>query len=186
MKKTAYILFLTIFAKFAFAQVTDSSNVSLLFGRNHAYYLTAPAGWIIDREAGKEEGLNAVVYPKKETWASAETAMYTHWVTYDTTKNEKFNDVINFDIMEFEKNSKNIKIKKEKAVKIDKTKTAIIYTFTDETEKFYERVAYIQEKKGAVLIVLTSRTLTGIEDNNATFIKLILSYSFLTDKVNFH
>ncbi len=170
-----------------YSQVTvDSSNVGLLFGRNHAYYLTAPKGWILDRETGKEEGLNAVFYPKKETWAGAETAMYTHWVTYDTSKNEKINEVINFDIAEFQKNSKTIVIKKDKPVKIDKKKIAIIYTYIDEKEKFYEQVAYIEENKGVVLIVMTSTTKEGLAKNNTVFLELIKSYSFLTDKVNYH
>jgi hypothetical protein len=180
---TAIIVCLTFVQ--ANAQVTDTSRTGLLFGKNHAYFLTAPKGWIFDDEAAREEGIKAVFYPKGENWVDAETAMYTNWAAYDTTKNEKFTDIINADINNFKTNSKGIIIKKEKVILLDKKKKAIVYSFINEKEQFFEQVAYIEEKKGAVLIILTSKTKAGLSKNNAFFTELIKSYNFLTDKVNY-
>jgi len=167
------------------AQVTDSSRTGLLFGKSHAYFLTAPKGWIFDDETAREEGIKAVFYPTGENWADAETAMYTNWAAYDTTKNEKFLDIITADINNFKTNSKGIIIKKEKVILLDKKKKAVVYSFINEKEQFFEQVAYIEEKKGAVLIILTSKTKAGLTKNNAFFVELIKSYNFLTDKVNY-
>lgn len=182
MKKFLVILLLFICSS-GFSQVTDSSRTGLLFGLHHAYFLTAPEGWIFDDESAIEEGIKAVFYPKGQTWADAETAMYTNWAAFDTTKNEKLQDIVNTDIDQFKKNNPETKVKKEKTIKIDKTKKAVVYSFINEKEKFFEQVAYIEEKKGVVLIILTSRSKNGLDTNKTFFSELIRSYSFLTDKV---
>jgi hypothetical protein len=67
---------------------------------------------------------------------------------------------------------------------IDKTKKAVVYDFPGQTNGSYERIAFIEEKKGVAIIVISSRTAEGIKSNEKDFISLVKSYNFLTDKVN--
>jgi hypothetical protein len=181
MKKKFLVLFFFLFL-LQFARAQDSIRTGLLYGHNHSYYLTAPLGWVIDNQSGREMGFTAVFYPQGSTWADAETVMYTTYVSFDSTKNETLKDIIRADSTQFLKTSPLLKIKKQAPVNIGKDKKAIIYSYS--TDGNYETVAYLEEKKGVVMIVLSSEDKNGPINENKAFISLIKSYRFLTDKVN--
>jgi hypothetical protein len=162
----------------------DSTRTGLLYGHNNAYYLTAPLGWVMDNENGKEEGLTAVFYPQGSTWTEAETVMYTTFTNFDSTKNETVKDVIKSDSVNFKLHAPQLKIRKLDPVKIGKHKQALIYSYSGEAEGYYEEVAYIAEKKGTVMIILSSKNKNGCVNNHKSFESLIRSYRFLTDQVN--
>ena len=46
-------------------------------GKNHCYAFTAPPGWVMDADAGKEQGIPMVFYPEQSSWDEATTAIYT-------------------------------------------------------------------------------------------------------------
>lgn len=167
----------------ASAQI-DTSNTGLLYGYNHSYYLTAPVGWIMDNESGREQGLTAVFYPKGATWADGETVMYTTFTSFDSTKNETIKTVISYDSAQFKSNSPGLAIGKEKPILISKNKEALIYTYSGDVNGNYEVVAYIPEKKGVTMIVISSRNKNGCINHYKQFESLVRSYKFLTDKVN--
>src|ERR1017187_9021755 len=53
-------------------------NSGLIYGKNHAYWLTAPKGWILDNKSGVSQGLFAVFYPQGSSWAKSSVVMYTN------------------------------------------------------------------------------------------------------------
>jgi hypothetical protein len=178
----SFLSFLLILSASTNAQ--DSTQTGLLYGHNNAYYLTAPGGWIMDTESGKEDGLTAVFYPKGSTWADAETVMYTTFTNFDTTKNETISDIIRHDSINFKANSPQLSIKKQKAIPISKTKKALLYSFTGDANGNSEEVAYIPEKKGVVMIIISSRNKNGCINHHKSYESLVRSYKFLTDQVN--
>jgi hypothetical protein len=166
------------------ANAQDSTQSGLLYGHNNAYYLTAPIGWIMDNESGREEGLTAVFYPKDSSWANAETVMYTTFINFDTTKNETVLDIIRFDSVNFKQNSPQLLTKKQKPISMGKNKKALVYSYSGDVNGNYEMVAYIPESKGVVLIIISSRNKNGCINHHKSFEALVRSYKFLTDKVN--
>lgn len=183
MKRSLFVFFIFLTSALQL-RAQDSTHTGLLYGYNNAYYLTAPVGWIIDNESGKEQGLTAVFYPKGSTWAEGETVMYTTFTNFDSTKNETVLDVIKGDSMEFKAHSPQLSVKKQKAIPIGKKQKAIVYSYSDEANGNYENVAYIPEKKGIVMIIISSRNKNGCINHYKDFESLVRSYRFLTDKVN--
>lgn len=181
--KNLIIIFFS-FCFFANVKAQDSTNTALLYGHNHSYYLTAPIGWIMDNESGREQGMTAVFYPKGSSWADGETVMYTTYINFDSAKNETLNDIISFDSIQFKTASPQLLVRKQKPLQIGKKKRAIIYTYSGDMNGNYETVAYIPEKKGVVMIVISSSNKNGCTNNNKAFEALVRSYKFLTDKVN--
>lgn len=185
MKRSFLLLFFPLIYTFqVHAQSQDSTRTKLLYGYNNAYYLTSPAEWAIDNESGKEQGLTAVFYPKGSTWAEGETVMYTTFTNFDSTKKETVLDVIKGDSLEFKAHSPQLSIKKQKDIAIGKNKKAIVYAYSDEPNGNYENVAYIPEKKGVVMIIISSRNKNGCINHYRDFESLVRSYRFLTDNVN--
>lgn len=181
--KNIFLLTL-LFSSFYTLKAQDSTRTKLLYGHNNAYYLTAPAGWIIDSESGKEEGFTAVLYPEGSTWSGGETVMYTIFANYDSTRSETLKDFIKSDSIRFRQNSHNPTISRQKSINIGKNKDAIVYTYIDHDNKNHDLVAYIGEKKGVTMIVITSLNKNGCINNYSKFQSLVRSYRFLTDKVN--
>ncbi len=68
IKKITLLFLLVISSIVGFAQKDSlKTNTGLIYGHNHSYFLTAPSGWVIDNESGREENLMAVFYPKGES-----------------------------------------------------------------------------------------------------------------------
>ncbi|MDF2438482.1 MAG: hypothetical protein K0Q95_2858 [Bacteroidota bacterium] len=162
----------------------DSTRTGLLYGFNNAYYLSAPIGWVMDNESGKEEGLTAVFYPKGSSWAEGETVMYSTFINFDSTKNETVADIIKGDSVKFKEHSPGLVISRQKPITIGKKKKVPVMGYSGEKESYYENVAYIPEKKGVVLIIISSHNKNGCINHHKDFEALIKSYRFLTDKVN--
>jgi len=183
MKKNIVTLFLLLLAISGKAQV-DTTRSGLLYGFNNSYYLTAPVGWIMDTESGKEMGITAVFYPKGSSWVDGETVMYTTFMSYDTTINETLKEVLAYDSSQFKVRSPGSAISKQKPITIGKNKTATVLSYPGDAKNSYETVAYIPEKKGVTMIIISSGNKNGCTNNYRSFESLVKSYKFLTDKVN--
>src|SRR5437764_11520847 len=48
----------------------------IVYGPKAAFNIAAPEGWVLDNQAGAEQGLPCVLYPKGSSWADAKTIMY--------------------------------------------------------------------------------------------------------------
>jgi hypothetical protein len=137
---------------------------------------------VIDKASGREDGMTAVFYPTGSSWATGETVMYATYVNFDSTKKETVKDIIAIDSIQFQKASPQLRVKKQTPIKIGKDRKAIVYSYSAEGN--YEMVAYLAEKKGVILIVLSSKNKNGPVNYNQAFESLVKSYRFLTDKVS--
>ena len=164
-------------------ETSKDSNSGIIYGKNHAYTLTAPKGWVLDNKSGVNQGLHAVFYPQGSSWGDGVAVMYAN-VWQKENEKQTVQDIIDGDIQKFKENVPYLKVENAEAVKLEKDKTAIIKYFTSEAKgQNYEAIAYINEEKLAVLIVLTSRTKKDFESSLPAFRELVGSYLFLTDKV---
>src|SRR5213082_3550757 len=48
----------------------------IVYGSKTAFSIAAPEGWVLDNQAGAEQDLPCVLYPKGSSWADAKTIMY--------------------------------------------------------------------------------------------------------------
>src|SRR4029453_4826895 len=48
----------------------------IVYGPKAAFNISAPEGWVLDNQAGAEQGMPCVLYPKGQSWADARTVMY--------------------------------------------------------------------------------------------------------------
>src|SRR6187401_145797 len=54
----------------------DQVGFATVYGPKGAFNIAAPAGWLIDNEAGQSDGLPCVLFRKGQTWENAEPLMY--------------------------------------------------------------------------------------------------------------
>src|SRR5260370_10752719 len=107
MTRKLYFLFsLLLFWSAASAQ--DESGI--IYGKGYSFALTTPKGWVLDTTSGRQQGLQAVFYPKGSSWKTGAAVMYANvYQKTDPTK-ESLQTIIANDLADFRKKSPNLKV----------------------------------------------------------------------------
>ena len=71
---------------FAMVSISAQENYrgGIVYGPKAAFNIAAPEGWVLDNQAGAEQGLPCVLYPKGSSWADAKTIMYAEIASLKT------------------------------------------------------------------------------------------------------
>lgn len=184
VKLPIFSLILLTVSVYGQTKTDDPKNMDagIIFGRSHAYMLKAPKDWVMDNQSGVSQGIQAVFYPKGSSWNKGAVVMYTN-VMLKANEKQSLQELIDQDIRGFKQNSPNLKIEDGEILTLEKGKSAVVKKFSNDANGNYESVAYIDETKVAVIIVLTSRSKKDFETSLSAFRELVASYSFVTDKV---
>ncbi len=162
----------------------------IIYGENHAFTLTTPKGWVLDSTSGRTQGLQAVFYPEGSSWQKGTVVMYANVYQKKDVKKESLETVIAGDVAEYKKRSVELKVTDAEPLPTTKDarvkdKKATIKYFTGDEHENDEAVAYIDEDKVVVMLVLTARNKKDFESSLPAFKELVGSYFFLGNKVTF-
>jgi hypothetical protein len=155
----------------------------IIYGKDHAFGLKAPEGWVLDNASGVREGLHAVFYPKGSSWGKSEVVMYANVNLKEKEKNDSFEKIIEDDLAGYREHSPNVKVTDAEPLPTATGKKAVVKYFSGDVNGNYEAVAYVDEEKFVVLLVLTSKTKSGFESSLTAFKQLVGSYLFVSDHV---
>lgn len=152
----------------------------IIYGKDHAYCLSAPKGWVLDNQAGVSQGIHAVFYPEGGSWSDSKAVMYSR---INDKTDKTLQDVIDADLKHMSQDAPNYKIvDKDPVTCTQGTKAHIKYLSGDKFNTF-EAVGYIEEPKKVVTIVLSSRDEANFKSSIDAFYELVKSYFWMTDKV---
>ena len=182
MKQFLVMPLLILIAITAMSQ--DNVNTGIIYGKNHAFRLSAPKGWVLDNKSGVSQGLHAVFYPKGQSWKEAPTVMYANTASLEDDAHRTLEKLIEFDLNNFKKNYPGISVTEESNIKIKENVVAKVRYLSGQTYGNYEAIAYIDEGKTGVMIILSSRTKEGFENSLRVFNELVTSYVFLGEGLN--
>jgi hypothetical protein len=163
------------------AEKEEDGGFGILYGDDHAFFVNAPEGWVLDNTSGVSQGLHAVFYPKGESWEKAVAVMYVN--TAKRGESETVFTLIEGDTARFRQNNPDVRVEKEPPIAMSKGGKAEVRYFTGDQWGNSEAIAYIEEETIFVLIVLTSRTKEAFESAKLAFGDLVRSYSFWTTDV---
>ncbi len=184
MKKSLLlqILFLMV-AISVCGQNNDSLDSGIIYGKDHAYSLSAPEGWVLDNQSGTRQGLHAVFYPEGGSWRYSPVAKYTNVVIKEYSKvNSAKTYVAQFEERYQKENSDN-NIVHLKNHLMSKGKDAIVNQYYDGKHGNHELVAYIDEDKVIVMVVYFTNDFLLFEQSKGKFFELLDSYLFITNEV---
>ncbi len=166
------------------AVLADSAEArtGILYGKDHVFCLTAPTEWVLDNSSGISQGLHAVFYRRGGSWRKSPTVMYANGAHKDTDAKQTFGEFLSADSPRFLKQNPDVHILNAPNISTDKGKVAVVRKFIYSQ---YEAVAYVDEPKVVVLIVLTSRSQQEFDRSYSAFEDLVRSYWFITEDVTF-
>jgi hypothetical protein len=181
LNATTLVLILLAVSVSGFSQKRDDG--SILFGRHYSFILKEPAGWILDSEKAKSQDLQAVLYREGTSWKDAVAVMYARVIYKDETQGS-MQKVISNDIADFLKLSKESRVSDSPMITTRDKKEAIVKVFYDAANKNHESVAFIDEPKVVVILVLSSRDKVEYEKSLPAFKALVGSYFFFAPLID--
>ena len=181
MKKQLLILPLLMISLQIFSQ--EDMNTGIIYGKTHAYSLTAPDGWILDNKSGVKQGLYAVFYKKGSSWQNAETVMYTNTGSLENPAHTSLEQLIKYDMDDFRKQYKDLNISDGENIVIKNNIVAKIKYLSGKSYGNFEAIAYIDAGKNGIMIVMSARTKEGFDSSLSAFETLVKSYFHIADNV---
>lgn len=143
----------------------------IVYGYGAGLCIAAPKGWVLDNQAGKTNGLDAVLYAKDSSWDKAKTVMY---VKFDEKKGRSFKTYIADDKAQFKKHDDR-KITALPNLTTHDKKTATVIRFDSNSGRQHDLVAYLDLPKAFAMVVLTSWDSAGATANRKPFEALVKS-----------
>jgi hypothetical protein len=178
--RTACILVLLVLAAAsASGQKRDDTDGVLFLNADIKFILKEPAGWVLDTQTAKSQGVEAVLYGKGSSWKNATAVMYARVIHKDETQ-DTIEKVISKDVADFLKLSKDSTVTDSPSIETRDKKQALVKVFYDAANKNYESVAFIDHDKVAVIIALSSRTKNEYEKALPAFRDLVASFFAFT------
>jgi tetratricopeptide (TPR) repeat protein len=151
----------------------------IVYGPKAAFNISAPEGWILDNESGRNQGLPCVLYPKSESWADARTVMYAKIAS---TQFEEVNAFVAMAIKDMEKTHG----KPKEKIASGKTKDGHDYFINEysATKNYsqWERVGYVQLPQAVAYIVLSSRDQASCQKDSGALEKVLKTLVYVEPK----
>lgn len=170
------ILVITILLVYgsAMAEITEKGR-GMLFGQDHAFYVTASSGWVLDNQSGVSQGLHMVFYPVGETWANSPVIIYGRSVSKKEVRT--IDEQVKKTVKDFQGNSSpNYRAKKQQPLVLSKGKKGEVYFFEGDQWGNYEAVVYMEEKETINFLVFNARTEIAFQKYLKDFKEIAYSY----------
>ena len=189
MSRTFFaVAVIVLFASAVFAQQTmgaktESGDSCLMYGKDHMFAIKAPTGWTVDAATGKKLGLHAVMYPQDSSWREAPATIYSNFVhkNPDLTTIEK---IVADDIAGYKKDSPTVIIQDAEPLPLGAGKEKVLVKiYRGDKGNNFEEVAYIDESKVVIMLVLSARNEKEFVASLPLFKELVHSYRFISDTV---
>jgi tetratricopeptide (TPR) repeat protein len=151
----------------------------IVHGPKAGFNISAPEGWVVDNEAGVDQGFACVLYPKGSSWSDAKTVMYANMA------GAEFEDVYAFVEMAIQEMKAKYGIPKQK-IASGKTQDGHDYFINEypatKTYSQWERVGYIQLPQAVAFIVLQSRDQTSYRKDSGALEKVLKTLVYVEPK----
>lgn len=153
--------------------------LTLVYGDNHVFGVTVPAGWTLDDTSGLGSRIRVVLYPQGEKWKTANTVMYVNPMHQAATAKKTLRQMVDADVAAFRKNAPKGVVTVAPSLRTAKDKIAEVRYFAPGGGDPLEAVGYVEEDGLVMLLVLSSHTASGFRGALPAFQDLVNGYQFV-------
>lgn len=175
--RTLSLIFVLLFLPFSSSSAgMTEQGTGMLFGVDHAFFITAAKGWVLDNESGVEQGLHMVFYPAGYTWSNSPVIAYGRKVS-KTGKIKSVKDQVEATVNQFHENgSPNYSVTKESSITLPNGGKAPVYHYAGDKWGNFEAVAYFEEKNTINFLVFNARGKTDFDSYLPAFEQMAATY----------
>ncbi|MBV8141715.1 MAG: hypothetical protein JO279_17670 [Verrucomicrobia bacterium] len=152
---------------------------SVVRGKDYAFEIKAPRNWVLDNEAGKDQGINLVFYPTGTSWGTSKAVIYVRVRTKGgaiRTIPDQVNDTLR---NLRERGSPKVSVKHVKTLTTQDASKAEIYYFAGDKFGNFEAAAYIQAKDSIHFITVSAQDQDSFRQAIPAFHAVVTSYENL-------
>ena len=149
---------------------------TIIYLKDNAISLTAPAGWLIDEESGRPQ-IQSMFYPAAAEGGEAESVIYVN--TLSRALESNLESLIADDVAHEREQSPKLQVRKGEPIRLADGKSATVNHLSGDKWGNFESIAYIDTPADYVAIVLTSKTEAAHKSAQAAFVELVKSYRVL-------
>lgn len=154
----------------------SEGGMAILHGDNYAFALVAPPGWMADTDSAADQGLQAVFYPKGQSWADSPAVAYARARPKDK-KVQTVSQQVRTTLARFaERGHGDVRATPVGTIPLKEGKSAAVYHFAGDDYGNYEAVAYIDEPQTLNFVVLSAADRGAFEEALEAFRALVGSY----------
>ena len=167
---------------FSLAVATASAaegQTGMVYGDTHAFFVTAPPGWVLDNRSGLRNNVHAAFYPQGSNWQDSPAIMYANGV--GRSSGQTLDSFIDDDIQTFRDRSPQIRVEERSPIKTKDGRLAVVRHFSGDQYGNHEAVAYIAEKRAFIVLALSARSQDAYQRSLRSFEELVRNYSFISD-----
>lgn len=157
----------------------EKGKWGILYGENYFFSLNAPEGWVLDNQSGVADGLDAVFYQEGGGWGTSTTVMYPQIWQKEGNEAAK---IIEEDIANYKVHFPDVSVMEMPPIITKQGKKALIKHFTGGARNQFETIAYFDEPKVVVMVVLQTKDKDGFDKAYPAFKALVDSYNYLGEK----
>src|SRR5947208_5850658 len=106
------LLIVAFVSQCLYGQTPGGSGI--VYGKNHAFAITAPDGWVLDNQAGQNNGVPVVFYPVGSSFAKSRIVMYANTASKGDGQ-ETVDELIAYDTGQFKAKSPKLSVVELKA-----------------------------------------------------------------------
>ncbi len=151
---------------------------AILYSEGGAFMVAGPQGWILDRVVGERLGTCCVFYPKDTNWDDAETVMYPSIATKRPGQ-QTLEQFMASDLDDFRDHNPGMSFEDGSALPLKNGRSAKIRYFYNVNKGSSEAVVYIDEEKIIALVVMSSKSKKGLNDNLSFLKSTLTTYAFM-------
>ena len=184
MRHFRLILLISLLAT-AFSQQQNSapakaqdSGGAILYSQGGAFLVAGPKGWIMDTKVGQQLGTCCVYYPQGSTWDDAATILYPSIVTKGPGQ-RTIDEFMASDLDDFRGHNPGMSFEEGSDLSLKNGRLAKIRYFYKVNHGSSEGVAYIDEDKIIALVVVSSRSKKGLNENLPQFRSALQTYAYM-------
>ena len=170
--------FLVPFSPICFAdQIFE--GYSVVRGKEYAFEIKAPRGWVLDDEAAKQQGLNLVFYPTGADWQTSKAVIYVRVRTNDANVRNVDGQIEDTIRNLRASGSPNASVKYIKTLTTQDASKAKVYYYSGDKFGNFEATAYIQAKGSIHFFTLSARDQESFQRALSAFHSVVTSYEDL-------
>jgi hypothetical protein len=171
---------LLLFLAFTGHLVAAETPAAIVYGPKAGFNIVAPEKWVVDHTAGAEDGLPCVLFPKGQSWETADPLMYAKVASAEYEDAEAFAKKA---IAEAKKERGEFEVKRIESGKTKSGQTYFINEYSPNADyPRHERVAYVQLEKAVAYLVFSGDNLEIFRKEQAALKQAVESLVALTVK----
>jgi hypothetical protein len=172
------LFFTTTLVPLCFAdQILEGYGV--IHGKEFAFEIKAPRGWVLDNEAAAQQGLSLVLYPTGTTWQISKAVIYAR-VRSNEPNIRNIDGQVEDTLRHLKSTgSPNVVVKYIKTLTTQDANKAKVYYYSGDRFGNFEATAYIQARGSIHFLTLSARDQESFQRALPAFNSVVTSYEDL-------